>query len=333
MDNNLPVFTHNQQVGNRSASILKSIMQKFCIFNDVGQEQDLGIDFTGIVLENNKTTYLCFNAQCKGTEDICKKKLLSGNEFTYSIKVSTINYWKQKKDITLLFLVDASNNDVYWLDVLDYIKEIESSQMESVSIRIPECNKINSNMTELPEEFKRAILLYYCNFAEHVKEQLYTVQELIKGNKSVAELSEILYVLQENINKTTVEYKKTILEVLAKIQYNFGKAMYFASQLNQMDDVVRALYCPNGVYNDFKENGFSVKEYIDIVKNLISDTDFNEYEKVKKLFYFLRQIELLRINITYFYREMIYEDCPWLEHSDVEDEIILLKKEGLISDI
>ena len=30
----------------------------------------------------------------------------SKTEFTYSIKTQTINYWRQKKDVTFLFLVD-----------------------------------------------------------------------------------------------------------------------------------------------------------------------------------------------------------------------------------
>lgn len=79
----LPIYTKNQQKGNQSASLLKSILQKFCILNEIGQEQDVGIDFTGIVLKDSRPSDLCFNVQCKGTDEIENKKLKTFSELVY----------------------------------------------------------------------------------------------------------------------------------------------------------------------------------------------------------------------------------------------------------
>ena len=94
MGEKLPIITKNQQVGNRSAAILKSVMQKFCIFPELDQSQDLGIDFIGTVIKDVFPTEYNFNAQCKGTDDIEIKLKADGTTFKYPIKVSTINYWK-----------------------------------------------------------------------------------------------------------------------------------------------------------------------------------------------------------------------------------------------
>ena len=58
MGDKLPKYTRNQQIGNRSASILKSVMQRFCIFTELDQSQDLGIDFIETFINNSyPTTY------------------------------------------------------------------------------------------------------------------------------------------------------------------------------------------------------------------------------------------------------------------------------------
>ncbi len=56
MGEKLPKYTKNQQIGNRSATILKSVMQKYCIFPDIEQSQDLGIDFIGTVINDGTPT-------------------------------------------------------------------------------------------------------------------------------------------------------------------------------------------------------------------------------------------------------------------------------------
>ena len=45
MKEKLPTFTLNQSVGNRAASELQAVMQKFSVFQEIDTSQDLGIDF------------------------------------------------------------------------------------------------------------------------------------------------------------------------------------------------------------------------------------------------------------------------------------------------
>lgn len=94
MMSNLPKFTSNQMIGSRSGSIFETIMKKFCLINEIGQDQDIGIDFTGTVLENNKPTVLNFNVQCKGTDKTELKLSCDGTHYDYPVKVTTINYWR-----------------------------------------------------------------------------------------------------------------------------------------------------------------------------------------------------------------------------------------------
>lgn len=114
MKEKLPTFTLNQSVGNRAASELQAVMQKFSVFQEIDTSQDLGIDFIGTIIENCHPTKYNFNAQCKGIEDSEIKMNAGKTEFTYSIKTQTINYWRQKKDVTFLFLVDIKKEIIFW---------------------------------------------------------------------------------------------------------------------------------------------------------------------------------------------------------------------------
>jgi len=69
MKEKLPTMTINQSVGNRAASELQAVMQKFSVFQEIDTGQDLGIDFIGTIIENCHPTKYNFNAQCKGTDD------------------------------------------------------------------------------------------------------------------------------------------------------------------------------------------------------------------------------------------------------------------------
>lgn len=316
----LPIYTKNQQKGNQSASLLKSILQKFCILNEIGQEQDVGIDFTGIVLKDSQPSDLCFNVQCKGTDEIENKKLKLSSEYAYPIKVETINYWKQKKDVTFLFLVDAVENKAYWVDALEYLKGEDISNQNSVTIRIPQNQVISFESKELPSGFVFSIIKYYCNFAPYVNEQLRAIQSAINNFQVGKEAIEIFNILQKNIMEVNNQYKETIIEVLNKIQYDFGKTLIYATKLDQMDDIVR-VYCVNGVFNDSSlgYDGKSLREIIQEVNDL-KNKEINTVNDLEKLLLFSEKIEEVEGNVMGFYREMAYEDCPMGDHSDIEND-------------
>ncbi|MDD3138116.1 MAG: DUF4365 domain-containing protein [Lachnospiraceae bacterium] len=316
----LPIFTKNQQKGNQSATVLKSILQKFCIINEIGQEQDIGIDFTGIVLRDNKPSDLCFNIQCKGTEDIESKRLSSSLEYSYPIKIETINYWKQKKDVTFLFLVDATVNKAYWVDVIEYLKGKDISNQNSVTIHIPQNQVISFDTKEMPNDFIFSVIRYYSNFAPYVNEQLKSIQKSIENLDVGKNLIEILDILNKNIIEVNNTYKETIQKILDKIEYDFGKSLYYAHKLDQMDDIVR-IYCVNGIFNDSSMgyDGKSLKVIIQEVNDL-RNMEIDKIDDLEKLLMLSHKIEEVEGNIMGFYREMAYEDCPMGDHSEIEND-------------
>lgn len=316
----LPIVTKNQQKGNQSATLLKGILQNFCIVNEIRQEDDIGIDATGIVLRDNKPSDLCFNIQSKGTDEIENKKLTSNLEYSYSIKVETINYWKQKKDVTFLFLVDATNNKAYWVDAIEYLKGKDISNQNSVTIHIPQNQVISSNTKELPYDFIFSIIRYYSNFAPYINEQLKLIQNSIEKFDVGKKLIEIFDILNKNIIEVNNTYKETIQKILDKIEYDFGKSLYYAHKLDQMDDIVR-IYCVNGVFNDSSMgyDGKSLKVIMQEVNDL-TNKEIDKIDDLEKLLMLSQKIEEAKGNIMGFYREMAYEDYPMVDHSEIEND-------------
>lgn len=91
-------------------------MQKYCIFPDIDQSQDLGID-----------------------------------------------YWKQKKDVTFLFLVDERYEQIYWTAPLKEIENKDLSAQDTYTFHVPKINRLDKNSMVLPEPFIFEIIRYYAN--------------------------------------------------------------------------------------------------------------------------------------------------------------------------
>ena len=85
-----------------------------------------------------------------------------------------------------------------------------------------------------------------------------------------------------------------------------------------MDYVVRR-YCPNGIFN----NKFSTRadnktiEECKLELEQYAESGIISYEK---LYEFSKEIYEIRRNILAFLREMVYEDMPFTEHSDIDEE-------------
>ena len=222
MGEKLPKYTKNQQIGNRSATILKSVMQKYCIFPDIEQSQDLGIDFIGTVINDCTPTEYNFNAQCKGTDNSEIKLNADGTVFAYPIKVSTINYWKQKKDVTFLFLVDERNEQIYWAAPLKEIENKDLSVQDTYTFHIPKTNCLDKNSTVLPEPFIFEIIRYYANFSENIIKQLDKVQDYSTDSNSRTNMLELMEVLEKNFIKVDKKYKETIDKLIEKIKFDLN---------------------------------------------------------------------------------------------------------------
>lgn len=326
MGDKLPKYTRNQQIGNRSASILKSVMQRFCIFTELDQSQDLGIDFIGTVINNSYPTTYNLYAQCKGTDDIDVKLNTAKTIFSYPIDVRTINYWKQKKDITFLFLVDEKDEVVYWCAPLHEIEDKDTSNQCSYSFHIPKNNCISKSSLELSEAFIFEIIRYYANFSEELINQLVKIQQLSINMKSRPYTLELMEVLEQNFKKVDEKYQETINKLINKIEFDLKRSLDYCCTLDQMDDIVRT-YCPKGIFHTPFGTGTGAKtinECKERINTLVSKKDIT----YKELYALSKEIFELRGNLLGFLREMIYEDMPFETHDDIDAEFEMWQKEA-----
>lgn len=326
MEDKLPKYTKNQQVGNRSATILKSVMQKFCIFTEIDQSQDLGIDFMGTVINNSYPTTYNFYAQCKGTDNIAVKLNSAGTAFSYSIDTKTINFWKQKKDTTFLFLVDEKNEYVYWCSPLHEIEGKDIINQNSYSFHIYKKNCISRNSSKLSEDFIFEIIRYYANFSEGLTNQLLKIQELSADISSQSHILELMEVLEQNFKNVSEKYQETINKLICRIKFDLERSLNYCCTLDQMEDIVR-VYCPKGIfYTPFGTGTGSktISECEQKINALISRKDAT----YKELYTLSKEIFELRGNLLGFLREMVYEDMPFSTHDDIDAEFEAWLKEA-----
>ena len=314
----LPSYTKNQTIGNRSASILKAVMQKFCLFQEMDQGQDLGIDFIGTIIENQKPTEYNFNAQCKGTDNPNSKLNSDGTVFIYPIKTSTVNYWKQKKDVTLLFLVDEESENIYWAAPLREIEGKDLSNQDTYTFHICKENILNSHINHLPEAFIFEIIRYYASFSDGVIKQFHKIQAGNFRVENMEYLFELLQVLKSNFEITVNEYEKTVSNLIEKINNDLQRTLVYCSELEQMDDIVR-IYCPKGVYKTEFGADTELKTVIECSEEIRRITSC-ENPTLEDLYKTSKKIFAFRGNLLGFLREMKYEDNPCGNHDDIEEE-------------
>ncbi|MGN0727571.1 MAG: hypothetical protein ACI4LL_05400, partial [Anaerovoracaceae bacterium] len=94
----------------------------------------------------------------------------------------------------------------------------------------------------------------------------------------------------------------------------------YCVRLDQMDDVVRQ-YCPNGIYNTKFSIGANKKTIKECKLELeqYAESGTISYEK---LYEFSKEIHEIRRNVLGFLREMVYEDMPFTNHPDIDNECI-----------
>ncbi|PKE26511.1 DUF4365 domain-containing protein [Macrococcoides caseolyticum] len=325
MTENLPIFNKNQMIGASSASYLKYILQRFCLVNEIDQTQDIGIDFSATILNNNRPTKLNFYIQCKGTDNP-GIYLDSGKEnFCYSIATSTLNYWIQKQDITFIFLVDLPNQNIYWANPLEQVQKTKLINQKSVSIKIPLNQIINSNTKNIPDDIQFNIYKHYSNFSSAVIMNLEKFEsEIENGRQSFNEQQ--LDTIISNLSKHHKEVERKFIEVSDKLkrrlEYDFKKAMYYAIKIDQMDEI-KHQYCPKGIFlTEFSNNVNNHRYSIESLYGLI-DTSSNCDLDI--LYTLCKIVHEFMIDILFFYRELAYEDSPFTSHADIEEEISKLK--------
>lgn len=105
MQGKLPVYSLNKKKGNLAADYLKLSISNFAVVNIIDESVDLGIDMRAELLKETSPIGLFFNIQSKGKDEVDSETEKQGY-FTVPIKISTINYWRQQNDVTILFVVE-----------------------------------------------------------------------------------------------------------------------------------------------------------------------------------------------------------------------------------
>lgn len=329
MNRKLPKYPNNKHVGNIAASMLQSILQRFCIFSTISEEHDIGIDFNGTVLDGEKPTMYNFNAQCKGTKNTDCKLNLSGTDFSYSIKVSTINYWKQKKDPTFLFLVDLQKRNAYWVAPLHQLEEKAIDNQDFVTIHISKRDCLNYDTSCLPQKFIYEIVRYYACFYSGIETQLKALQSGSLDINNEKYLVDIADVLEENADLTESEINKIRSKIIKKIKLDIRKSINYCFQLDHMDEVpsVRK-YCPEGIFDTkfltYSDGEKTIREYEDEINLLLKKKNIS----LKELIKLSRNLYEFKTNILIFLREMVNEDMPFTYNKYIEDEVTNCLKEG-----
>lgn len=142
-----------QETGDEGELVLERYLIRYCVTNKV--RHDYGEDFICSIVDlNNNITEKMFYAQCKGHEVIDTNK-----EFhSETIRAVTLLQWVKRKNLTFLFLVNTTTDEIFYVDptsqINDNLEKLQAHQ--SLSIGIPLKNRLDIQK-EFPAAFTSAI--------------------------------------------------------------------------------------------------------------------------------------------------------------------------------
>jgi hypothetical protein len=320
----LPVYSLNKKKGNLAADYLKRVISNFAVVNIIDESVDLGIDMRAELLKETSPIGLFFNIQSKGKDEVDSETEKQGY-FTVPIKISTINYWRQQNDVTILFVVDNVMGKCYWCNPLEQIADKISSiqSQDTVTIRVYLNKYIDLSSQECPSSIRQDIMLYMVNQVEHINEKLEKIKkELILGSKVNTKTSiELLKRITKTASQTVGTYESVCEVLIDNIKKQFSEAYNYACELEVLDAMIVKKWCKSGV---FEEKGFtrSKKSLRDLQKEI--DELINKYENDKENLDLLEQlqtydyeVEDLLKNIGAFLYEMACEDSPFGDHTEL----------------
>ncbi|MCD8052469.1 MAG: DUF4365 domain-containing protein [Lachnospiraceae bacterium] len=329
MDNQLqPTYSEKQQIGNRAASFLKTVVSNFASVNEIEGGIDFGIDMRAELTENEKPLGLFFNIQCKGKSKVDSKVKKSGY-FSIQIKITTINYWRQQNDVTLLFVVDNVANRCYWCNPLEQIADrvIDIQEQESVTIKVFLDEYMDVNSKECPRSIRQSIMLYMADQLEHINDSIDKINKaIISGSGVDIETSiELLKRINKSTNTTLEKCESVCDSLLVNIKKQFSEAYNSALKLGILDQTIVKKYCKNDVR---KERGFtkSGKSLCDLeieINRLIHEYENNKrnLDLLEELKECDREVEEFLKNMLYFLYEMTCEDDPFGDHTEFFNKI------------
>lgn len=324
----LPTYTHNKNKGNVAADILKKNLDKFSIVNTIDESIDLGIDMRAQIIENEHPTPLFFNIQCKGKDSLSNTCIEKGH-FSIQIKVTTINYWLQQNDLTLLFIVDNETEICYWCNPIEQLSSriTEIQSQESVTIHIPFSEYIDTSTKVCPTSLKKNILLYMTNQLSKVNDNMNELKDNLYYDQTLDIESSIyliknIYSIAQNM---ICNYQEICNCLIENIRKQLSEAYDYAIHLEYLDPNIVRKYCKNGVRVDkgFTSNHKSLDDLKTESNIIIEDflQDYNSPHILDDLLQCDMDMEDLLINMGAFLYEMACEDNPFGNNSKLYEEL------------
>lgn len=320
----LPVYSSNKKKGNLAADYLKRVVSNFAIVNVIDESVDLGIDMRAELIEGTMPLGLFFNIQSKGKDEVDSATEEQGY-FTVPIKVTTINYWRQQNDVTILFVVDNAIGKCYWCNPLEQIANKISSiqKQDTVTMKVYLNKCIDLDSQECPRGIRQDIMLYMANQLEHINDKLEKIKnELISGSKIDTDTSiELLKRITKTANQTAGTYESVCTALIDNIKRQFSEAYDFAWELEVLDATIVKKWCKNGVYEEkgFSKNKKSLRDLQKEIDELINkyETDKENLDLLEQLKMYDYEVEDLLKNIGGFLYEMACEDSSFGDHTEL----------------
>lgn len=188
-----------------------------------------------------------------------------------------------------------------------------------MTIHIPVDNCISSKTHCLSSNFKFEIIRYYACFGQDIVSQLEQIQH-INDNNDIVNMLELMAVLEKNMMLVKNKYDEIISELNNKIEEDLKCTLNYCARLDHMDSIVRR-YCPNGIFNTKFSVGASEKTIKECKLELEQYVESGTIS-YEKLYEISKEIYEMRRNVLFFLREMVYEDMPFIKHSDIDKECI-----------
>lgn len=317
MEPQLPKVHENTKKGNVAVALLESVLSRFSIVNTVPVEKDVGIDLHVELLNGDTPSGLCFNAQCKGKDEV----VFDEQTITIPIKISTINYWLLHKEPTFLFVVDIDNLSIFWCYPYEQISERleELQHQKTVNIHVNKKSAFSLGIKVVPVEIVEVIRNFDYKLFENLSHSVsHTLLE--NAGKEQGTLTEKLLAFKDSAN--------LLKENLAAI-INRKRDQFILDQTKVVLEKFRFVY----LWLDAESplvypytNGKSISEADGFVKDSTIETFFTAVKKSVRqyenhsndenfnaLIVKLEELNELIRHLAFFLREVLYDMNPYAD--------------------
>lgn len=150
-----PIDSDQRKIGSRACAIVHYQIDSDHWLYREDTEVDVGRDCILELSENNRWLNHKIECQIKGSKK--PKKLKRDNAFSFALETKTILYALNSNNAFILFYVDVTKEEAYYLPIQDYfINNIElfdklNSEQETINVHIPKANLLKEKDYDLQE--------------------------------------------------------------------------------------------------------------------------------------------------------------------------------------